>query len=196
MFDDGSIREHVRSGLGAFGGVDGPNGLCNVLLVVYRVETAKAQPGTMNKTAIGIEAANRDSRPAEFSFHLQGETSNCYQGDKCRFDIEVLATETAADDPDDLFPLGMKSIRLENKDTTTWEVIPDDDIYGLINYWVGSDWGGKLIVKGLNATSWYFLTLQGEWPEDGQSTTDKLLGQLNAADPPVKDDPSTGGGIG
>jgi hypothetical protein len=131
----------------------------------------------------------------EFSFHLQGETPNCYQGDKCKFDINVLATETLADDPDDLFPLGMKSIRLENKDAD-WQILPNDDIYGLINYWVGSDWGGKLIVKGLTANSWYFLTLQGEWPEDGQSTTDILLGQLNAADPPAPNDPSTGGGIG
>lgn len=99
----------------------------------------------------------------EFSFHLQGETPNCYQGDKCKFDINVLATETAADDPDDLFPVAeMKTVRLEDKTgDPDWDIIWDNDTYGVVNYWVGGDLHIKLVAKGLAPGALYQMKLQG-----------------------------------
>lgn len=111
----------------------------------------------------------------EFSFHIQPETGNAYQGDEATFDIEVMLQQEGAPSPNNGFPLGMKTIRLENKDTTKWEIIPDDGIYGLINYWVGSDLHIKLIAKGLEPNTLYQMKLQGPVDTTCASTTNSQL---------------------
>lgn len=66
------------------------------------------------------------------SFHLQPETDNRYQGDRCLFDIEFLLNQVGAPDP------RSNRILLENKDPTTWRPIIGDGIWGIAEYKVGS----------------------------------------------------------
>jgi hypothetical protein len=109
-----------------------------------------------------------------FSFHLQEEAGNCYQSDECQFDIEVLLQQIGAPAPEPEFPVGeMKTVRLENKvHSGTWPIIPDDGIYGVVNYWVGGDLHMKMIAKGLVPGALYQMKLQGP---GGCTATDHRL---------------------
>jgi hypothetical protein len=69
------------------------------------------------------------------SFHIQDEAGNQYQTDKVTFDLEVMLQQEGAPPPDNEWPSDMRVLRLENKDSDTWEpIIEDGSTYGILTY--------------------------------------------------------------
>ncbi len=113
----------------------------------------------------------------EFSFHLQPETGDCYQSDTCWFDVEVMLTQLGAPGPAPQLPQGMGTVRLEDKSAPDWQPKWNNATYGVLNYWVeettSGTFYGKLIAKGLNANTWYQVTLNSQ-PLDGDPTPTQM----------------------
>jgi len=101
----------------------------------------------------------------EQSYHLSSwkdaaelEVTNWAQGDTMTFDIELYAEQVGGDGP------AVETLRLENKNPTTWEVIDGDDKYGEFTY--GTDF--TFTGYGLDADTQYSLIYyKDQWPGDG-----------------------------
>jgi predicted ribosomally synthesized peptide with SipW-like signal peptide len=90
----------------------------------------------------------------QLSFHLQ-DVGNEYQGDRSTFDFEILALQAGTNLYEYVQP---SKILLENKDTTTWDPIKGDGLWGVCEYEVGSlNLGVK--AKGLSPVTDYQIAL-------------------------------------
>jgi len=101
------------------------------------------------------------------SFHLALGAGNEYQGDTSTFDIEFTLHQTTQ-------PAGVTSVRLENKDTVTWQPILGDDLYGSVTYEVdgNGDLSMALEARGLQPGKWYQIGMTG--PDSCSDTDDQL----------------------
>jgi predicted ribosomally synthesized peptide with SipW-like signal peptide len=104
------------------------------------------------------------------SFHLEKDAGNEYQGDVASFDIEFTLHQVGQ-------PAGRETVRLENKDPSTWRVIGDDDIWGSVTYEVNAEGNLEMQVRvnGLAADTWHQLALNGP---DGTGTCEAVDDQL------------------
>ena len=91
------------------------------------------------------------------SFHMQPEVGNWAQGDTCTFTEEFFANQINAPDPTS------NRILLENKDSTSWDPILGDGIWGVAEYNVGS-LDLDVDAHGLDPTTDYQIKLTS--PED------------------------------
>jgi len=106
-----------------------------------------------------------ESMTVEQSYHLSSwkdaaelEVTNWAQGDTMTFDIELYAEQEGGDGP------AVETLRLENKNPTTWEVIDGDDKYGELTYGTGFTFTGY----GLDADTQYSLIYyKDQWPGSG-----------------------------
>jgi predicted ribosomally synthesized peptide with SipW-like signal peptide len=92
----------------------------------------------------------------ELSFHLEADTPNSMQGKSCSVIFEFIMTDHNAPPP-------TNGILLENKDTTTWDPILGDGIWGTCRYDVSS-LNLDVMAKGLTSTTIYQVGITS--PED------------------------------
>lgn len=120
------------------------------------------------------------------SFHLQ-DVGNEYQGDKSTFDMEFLALQQGTSLYEYVQP---SKILLENKDTTTWEPIKGDGLWGVCEYHT-STLTLDVKAKGLDPTTDYQIALNSpevaDWFPVDPSTRRKMASALangTYSDPP------------
>jgi spore coat-associated protein N len=104
------------------------------------------------------------SMTVEQSYHLASwedapvpEVTNWAQGDTMTFDIELYAEQEGGDGPT------VETLRLENKDPTTWEVEVDSK-YGEFTYGTGFTFKGYGLVAD---TEYSLIYYKDQWPGDG-----------------------------
>jgi predicted ribosomally synthesized peptide with SipW-like signal peptide len=126
--------------------------------------------GQIESMVIDLETTLQPSVPVELwlSFHLQYEAGNEYQGDKSCFEVVVTMHQPGV-------AAGATTVRLENKDTTTWAPILDDDLYGSVTYYVGSGLNLDVELHGLAPSTYHQLALNGP---DGTSACEATDNQL------------------
>ena len=119
------------------------------------------------------------------SFHLQGETPNSMQGKTMDVKFEFILTDHNAPPP-------TSGIILENKDTSTWEPILGDGIWGICRYDVGS-LNLDVMAKGLDSETKYQVGISSPNAGDTRLTADeqKAIASALASNVYSSDSPST-----
>ncbi len=121
---------------------------------------------------LGVTLQPSDRVELWLSFHLETEAGNEYQGDQSTFDIEFTLHQANLGALG--LPAGTACVRLENKDTTTWDPILGDALYGSVCY--GVDGNGDLVVlleaSGLDDSKYYQIGMTG--PDSCSDTDDQL----------------------
>jgi predicted ribosomally synthesized peptide with SipW-like signal peptide len=105
------------------------------------------------------------SMTVEQSYHLSSwldapilDVTNWAQGDTMKFDIELYAEQVSGVGP------AVETLRLEDKDPKTWEVLDTPNKYGEFTYGTGFTFKGYGLVE---ATQYSLIYYKDKWPGTG-----------------------------